>query len=164
MGRFPLQRWERWWDGTKRGNRAGAGLRRRRRRRCCNLDGHWNWKENEWNVEEGVKWGDSVESGPREQLTWLSSLWSPFPVVGPHCHSCCLSTRLSSRPAASPWNPPVILWLFALKILFIAITRICAKMPAMSRCRYTKCNCREKRMRSDGMNPFCLQRNKRIMI
>lgn len=137
-------------------------------RRCSNLDGNWNWKENEWNAPRGGERGE--RGGTREQLTRPSSRRSRsaaplgvrlIAILAACQRDCHLIQRQPEEPLVSC---AVVLWLFALKILFIAITRICAKMPAMSRCRYIKCNCQEKGRGETGMNPFCLQRNKRIMV
>lgn len=146
-----------WVAGTWRG-RGGAAI----------LTGiEIEKKMNEMRREEE---NEQERGGTREQLTRPSSRRSRsaaplgvrlIAILAACQRDCHLIQRQPEEPLVSC---AVVLWLFALKILFIAITRICAKMPAMSRCRYIKCNCQEKGRGETGMNPFCLQRNKRIMV
>lgn len=104
-------------------------------RTYCNLDDNWNGKENEWNVLNMMRMRLTKAT---TRLTLFSpqccmlqccrcSSPSPAPSVSNVLPSLSLSTRLSSCRSVFPCCL-FLLRLFALKILFIAIARICTKI------------------------------------
>lgn len=104
-------------------------------RTYCNLDDNWNGKENEWNVLTMMTMRPTTATTRLTPPAHLPPPTTRTYVLLQVLPSLSLSTRLSSCRSVLP-PPPVpccqhvllLRRLFALKILFIAIARICTKI------------------------------------
>lgn len=119
--------------------RGEVGVGVRWCRTYCNLDDNWNGKENEWNVLTMMTMRPTTATTPFECCNPVVTLPLPTPYYSylrPAASAAIVvavnaTVKLSfclTHPLPSCQHVLLLRRLFALKILFIAIARICTKI------------------------------------